>query len=697
MRRKSSPESIMKEKWIADFSKPEKSCFDIKSEIAYNAYLDNGALALALKKTNCIAWIETRDRHYEDQVIEARLRLDSLGGYAAMGIMFRIIESGVYYTAMVSSRGYFRLDLVRNNSPTALIGWTEAPVSENSETGLTIIVSGGRMIFLVNGRWIAEANDDSISGGHLGFSLVSYETAGSGKAAAETERAAGGCTCRAWLNFLSVDSRIDTVEEYYQKWNNSEEISAENRLRLAEALAAVGAAAPALTQIGKAWARRELAARSVSATYTEMRTRRELLFAAKMAFQLGQYAEAEGYIQACLDERDSAPEGTDVYAEKAKILSAQQKYDELKNFLPEYIARKGDDPSLYALLGHAHFCLNEYGAAAAAWDKAFALNRENGLYAINAANAWELVGKKDEALQRRLEGGRLLLRQENYDELGALVPKLIATESENWQARALAGKWAFAIEDYNRAANELRLADEAWRTVKPRPDADPALSYLRGMLLVRENRQREAVAFLEAAAGLAPDYGLFRLKLAETRYALSGDACDPQLAPDIEAIQRLMPDDEYARSFVERIQAVRAGSPPPQAPPAPLAETAPEAPPAPKRRRTAAGAAKPKIAKKAAPAKKTAPEAAAAAKAKPAAKKTAPSLKPKTAQTKQPAAKKAAAGKTKAAAKAKPAAVTKSAGVKGKTKTARGKVKAPLVKKTAAGKQRPDAFTLPVK
>jgi uncharacterized protein HemY len=742
MLRKSAPESIMKEKWIADFSKPEKSCFDIKPEIAYDAYLDNGSLALALKKTNCIAWLETQDRHYEDQVIEARLRLDSLGGYAAAGIMFRIIESGVYYSATVSGRGYFRLDVVRNNAPTPLIGWTEAPVSEKSETSLTIIALGGRMIFLINGRWIAEANDDSISGGHLGFSLVSYEAAERGEAETEIEHEAAGLTCRAWLDFLSVDSRLDTVDEYYQKWNDSEEIPAESRLRLAEAMAAVGAAAPALTQIVKAWERRELAARSVSATYTEMRTRRELVFAAKMAFQLGQYAEAEEYIQACMDEGDSAPAGTDVYAEKAKILSAQQKYDELKNFMPEYIARKGDDPSLYALLGHAHFCLNEYGPAAAAWDKAFSLNSENGLYAINAANAWELVGKKDEALQRRLAGGRLFLRQDNYDELGALIPKLISTESENWEARALAGKWAFGIEDYTRAENELRLADEARQNLKPRPDADPAVSYLRGMLMVRENRQREAFVWFEEAAGLAPDYGLFRLKLAETRYALSGNAHEPQLAADLAAVQSLMPDDEYARSFVEQIEAARAASPPPLAPPVPA--------PAPQKRRAAA--AKPKPAKKAAPSKKSVPKAKAAPKTKPAAapaKKTTAKVKPaapkaaagakkaalsskakiagkaaeqkktaktaatpqktkktavktaahskaKTAQKKQaggkkPATKKAAAaGKTKAASRAKPAAgkkpgVPKSAGVKTKTTSAAAAVKAPTANKTAAG------------
>jgi len=48
------PAKLMKERWIADFSKQERSCFDIKSEISYNAYLEKGSLFLGLKKKNCM-------------------------------------------------------------------------------------------------------------------------------------------------------------------------------------------------------------------------------------------------------------------------------------------------------------------------------------------------------------------------------------------------------------------------------------------------------------------------------------------------------------------------------------------------------------------------------------------------------------------------------------------------------------------
>ena len=205
------------------------------------------------------------------------------------------------------------------------------------------------------------------------------------------------------------------------------------------------------------------------------------------------------------------------------------------------------DPVLYALLANAHWKLNEYESAALAWDRAFKLNRENGIYAVNAANAMEMLDKKEEAFKRFLEAGRIFLRQDNHGELAALVPKLILLGPENWEARALAGKWAFSIEDYDRAETEFALAENLRRKLKPRPDADPAVSYLRGLIFSIKDKYREAARYFEEAVNLAPNYGLFRLKLAETRVLLSGNAYDPELAGVLQKAMKLLGNDPEGR------------------------------------------------------------------------------------------------------------------------------------------------------
>ena len=571
IRRQHYPGKAIKKKWTADFSKPEKIPFDIKPENCYDAYPDRGALGFGLKKTNYMAWVEAPEYYFQDQIIEARFRLDSLGAYAAAGLMFRIHNEGTYYLALVSSKGYFRVDVVRESAPLPLIGWTEAPLGspggarpDSADAGplavkLTIIAWGEHLTFFINDSWVAEIDEQSIAGGHIGFALTAYESGNAGGAEENAPAVPEGAehTCRAWLDFLSVEPRGKNVEEYHRQWIDSADISADSRLRLAETFAALNAAAPALVQIKKAWERREAAARSVTATYTEMRTRRELLLAARLAVGLERYDEAEEFLNACLEQGPDTTEGEAALAEKTRLLVKLKKFPELRDCVLEHIGRGKHDPALYALLGHAHWNMEAYEPAAAAWDKAFELDRENGLYAVNAANAYERLDKKDEALRCRLEGGRLFLRQGNDDELGVLIPRLLSLDEGSWEARALAGKWAFGAGNFNRAETELALAESIRRKLKPPPPADSAVSYLRGLLLVHGNKHREALRFLEEAARLSPDYGLFRFKLAEIRYLVSGSASARGIDADLQAALELMPDDGWVHNFAARVCLAR--------------------------------------------------------------------------------------------------------------------------------------------
>jgi tetratricopeptide (TPR) repeat protein len=478
-RRQRQPVELMKEKWIADFSSSEKSCFDIKPEISYNAYLEKGApskegdaLFIGLKKKNCMAWLETAPRVYTDQIVNARFRFSCpIEDYCAAGIMFRINEQGTYYLVLVSNKGFFRFDAINNNNPVPLIGWTEIPglngceKSKNSEVNLGIIAYGSHFIFFLDNKWLAETHDASIPGGHLGFSIISYENAEEPSSVINESY-----TCRAWLDYLSVDSRAAAVETEYKQWCDSLEISAESRLRLAESLTAIEYFQAAYDQIIMAWKQREEAARSVTATYTETRTLGELLYAAQTAMKLGQNAAAEEYIDICL-AMDA--ENLNAMAEKLNILTAQNRYGDLVVFLPNYInqletgAKQTDPSPLYDLLGQACQETGDYKAAAAAWSNAFRLNGSNGPYIINAANAYEMIGKSREALKCRLDGGKCYLQQKNYSELGPLVEKLLAIGNDNREVHILAGKWAAGIGDHKRAEAELALAKKLKHQSKP--------------------------------------------------------------------------------------------------------------------------------------------------------------------------------------------------------------------------------------
>jgi len=501
--------SAGKSKLIIDFSKIKKSSFNIKSESSYNAYLSNGALELGLKKPNCIAWTDVSVSEYQDHIIEAKFRINSLGGYSAAGIVFRIMDEDSYYMALVSSKGFFRIDAVKDNSPKALIAWTEVSDFDGTNVNMSIITYGTFLVFVINGKWLGEVNDDSIAFGGAGFAAASYE--------AKDESAE--YMCKASLEKITIDTRVNALEDFFKKWTDEANINAEERLRLAETFAVMDEPVKALDQIIKAWKRRDEAISKVTISYTEVRTRKELLLASRLSFRLGQYKEAEEYIDALLDQNHNSAEGNAAFTEKLKIMNELNKFLEIKFFIETYSTKINKDINYYTILGRCFWELKEYKKSAEAWDKAFEI-ADNGVYAVNAANAYEFDGNKDEALKRYINAGKIFLNQDNTAELAALMPKLSLLGENNWEARALSGKWAFSSEDYEKSVKEFDASEKLRRSQKPRPKEDPAVCYLWALVLYLNGKKKAAVKKLEKAVKLAPDYELFKNKLEEIKCIL---------------------------------------------------------------------------------------------------------------------------------------------------------------------------------
>ena len=149
-------------------------------------------------------------------------------------------------------------------------------------------------------------------------------------------------------------------------------------------------------------------------------------------------------------------------------------------------------------------------------------------------------------MNRYLEAGRIFLSQDNYADLGILVPKALALNGGSWEAHGLAGKWAFGVEDWTMAEQEFAEAEQLRLTTEPRPGRDPSLVFLEALLLIRKGKRPEALPLLEEAAALAPDFALFRFRLAETRFLLSGNSADPKMLADLEAALDLSSDKEDA-------------------------------------------------------------------------------------------------------------------------------------------------------
>jgi len=536
-RRRPEPDEtdeIVEEKWIADFSKPKHARFDIKSESSYDANLRKNlfssgySMALGLKKTGCIAWTEAPERRYRDLIISGSIRIDAIGGYGAGGIFYRMVDSETYYSFLISSKSYFRLDAVRNGMPLPLVGWTELPLSTGAELApdqavdFSLIVYGSHIIILIRGRWAAEVDDSSILEGTIGFAAASYES-GDPTYRVIRDSENGSYSAEVFLESLNLDSRINEVSSLYEKWRESPDIDSKARLNLAETFAAMEQYSVAMIQIRKAWD-----------TSGHKKTQGEYLFAGRLAQQLGLLAEAESFISECFQADVDSREGKEALVEMAKILYAGERFKELKNFCTESIKVKPNDPVLLNLLGHAYWNLGKNKKAAKAYSDAFKLDKGNGIIAKNAGNVYDVMGLKEEAIEKYIEAGKAFLQAANYNDLGLLVPKLISLDKDNWEARSLAGKWAFAVEDWKMAREEFALAEKLRKAKQPKSKKDGAQVFLEALLLIMEGKRKEALPLLEEAAALEKDYALLHFRLAENIFLLKDDCDDPQMLKEME-------------------------------------------------------------------------------------------------------------------------------------------------------------------
>jgi tetratricopeptide (TPR) repeat protein len=569
-------DEIVKEQWTADFSREDKPGettrvrFSITTENQYRAYLEGKALCIELKKNNCIAWSENMVYRYEDMAIKGKITLDPKDGYAATGFVFRMVDDRTYYMVLISNRGYFRMDLVRNGVPLAMAGWTEAPFTKKTgdpfDIDVEIVNYGNRILLMINGNWAGSWNDPSIPEGRIGFAIASYDDGEKTKKAVKTKP-------QACLRSFQLDSRIDHVAKRFEELENS--ARPDQRIRLTETFIALGQVNPALVQLRKAWEKREELlseltnaedAVIISAIQGEnpeydLRPEKELLLAAKLAMAQEQWNEASEYIDIAMERnRELMPEFRNL---KAALLYSQGNDKKLIDWVCS-LANKissqdqfnelfADPSSLYNLMGHGYFNSSDYQNAAKSYEHAFSLNEENALAAKNTGASYELLGKVKDALNYYLKAGRAFFLDELYQELALLIPKFQILGKDNWEAAALIGKWAFGVEDWKTAEAELDKAEKLRK--EKRGEADPAIYFLQALLLVREGKRQKALDPFEKAVKFAPDYPLFHFRLAENCFLLDNNYDDPQFVKGLEAALKVEETDVPTYGWIHNFAA----------------------------------------------------------------------------------------------------------------------------------------------
>ena len=478
----------------------------------YGARYERGAYLLELRKAGYFAWEPLAgDRQYSDFSLRAEVGIDPSNGHSAVGFLLRYRDEENFYSFLVSRRGLFRFDLLRNNHPVPLIEWTVLPAAPEPGTGerrLRVIAHGSRFTFSVDDEWVGEIDDETIASGSAAFAAQNFE---------ESERG------NFRLRRLDLDARPLAVEREHYRWAYFFPALPEARVRLAETLFAQGSVSAAAVQVRKALKGRE-------------GTTVERFLLAECYVRLSMFDEALVEISEVLRREPRHAQGR---AERANVLYLANRLLEARDdiaagFLDGSLASSS---VLWNLLGNAEYGLGNWEKAADAYRRAVEAQPEEPLFLRNAARSLERAGGGGEALELYLRASRILFRDEAYDELSLVVPRALALDPGNREVRALAAKMLYHEGRVDEAFDGLSaLADEG--------ETDSAVHYLLGLILTARDRRQNALAHLEKAASMEPSFPLYHFRLAEALHALGRDP-----RPALETARALAPEDPWINNF----------------------------------------------------------------------------------------------------------------------------------------------------
>ncbi len=506
-------DDIAEELWTADFRKPGTARFQKESGLSYSTRFSRDSLELTLLKRQVFAWSVDPVYRYRDFAAEAAISfapdggsdagaeaypgIDPKAGTCAAGILFRYLNESTFYSLLLSDGGMVRLDAVMNGTPLPVLGWTEtgSPGDADSDGGpwrLRIIARGTSHLITVNDRWVAECHDDTIqAAGRLAFAAQNWSA---------RERVTAN------LEGLAVDSRPYEIETLHTRWSRIIPVPPAAHLRLARTWYAMGKYVPAIIELKRAWKDREPG--------TE-----DLLLAAQVYLAQQLLPEAESEVRRALALDSTHVEAA---AELAGILYLQNRFVELDELLGSLERESVEgSPFLSNLEGHLEHWKGNPAAAAAAYERAGNLTKDQGIFPRNAGNEWLAAGETGKARDAWIRSARLFLAGNEYEDLAEVLKSLETIAAEDPEVLALRGKFHYGE---GRRAEASRFLERALE----KGSEDSGVWYLQGMCLSERGNAAKALEAFRKACELEPDCGLYHFRLAETLY-FAGQPCGNEL------------------------------------------------------------------------------------------------------------------------------------------------------------------------
>ena len=526
------------ELWECNFS----SClnnkrFEKENGNGYKAFFNqDGNFVLKLERKNIYAWCINKFFRYKNFILEAKIGFvkdsllkegktkkikEDMAGVCAIGFIFRYIEK-TFYSFLVSDLGFFRIDVVINNTPKTLIPWTKVEdygTCEDFEVGL--IVLGDSITCLINRKWVGKVENDVIDV--------------AGKIAFEAQNYSAISNISGILKSISLNSKIVEVQKRYDEANDNKKISIEARRRLCESYYNAGNIHFAMNELKKIEDKKMKA--------------KDAMLSGKIYFLARLLEDAEKYFLKAI-ELDSC-----MYIEaNTQLLSLYyyfEQYEKMKIILEGLKDKEIDlSSSLCFLKAHYLHHLGLHKEAANFYKKAFVILPDEAIFALNAAREYESANDTKEAISFYIKACNVFLRKKEYLDIEKILNVLESIAKDDERYWAVSSKYNYEIAQYDKAKFYIKKLIE-------KNTKDSNIWYIYSLIL-KEEGNKDYLNALEKAYSFSPLEFIYCLGYAEALF-LNKKPCEKYI---LEAINldktNGLAYNLYARLMLEKNELDKA-------------------------------------------------------------------------------------------------------------------------------------------
>ncbi|MGB9777439.1 MAG: family 16 glycoside hydrolase [Anaerolineae bacterium] len=164
--------------WEEDFSSP--GTWKLESDAAARVTVENGILRISIAASNQLAWASA-GKDLQDFRLSVEASQVAGPDDNEYGVLVRMQDSRNFYAFSVSGDGYFLVSRFADGVRQPLgADWTPADaIRPGIGTNiLEVVAQGNRLTFLVNGRQLAQVEDDRFSHGDIGLYAGSFYEGG---------------------------------------------------------------------------------------------------------------------------------------------------------------------------------------------------------------------------------------------------------------------------------------------------------------------------------------------------------------------------------------------------------------------------------------------------------------------------------------------------------------------------------------